>query len=246
MDPLYDGLIVESKVCTRVDLVDEHALAHFEHERVLERLVIAFRDREDLDVDSGAHILFCRADKIADVLKENDVEVIRTELVEGFLCHVRIHRTFAACVDLDGADTGRAHFFGVDGGIDVGFHDAYGVVVPECFDSAEKDGGLACARGSHDVGEECPVHLIAYADLLSNCIVLIIYADVDIDYFQVCHGISLLIYVEPQAAATVCTSWKLYEHLNPFRTDFAGACDDGYGNLKSLPAFMRQFLHAQI
>ena len=75
LDSLYECLVVEVEESTGIYLVYGDRLSHGVHQRVLERLVVALRKRQDLDVDSRSDILLRCADEVAYVLEEHDVEI---------------------------------------------------------------------------------------------------------------------------------------------------------------------------
>ena len=66
---------VEVEVRQQVDLVDQDELAGAEHQRVLQRLVLALGDRADHDPRVLADAELRRADEVADVLDDQQVDV---------------------------------------------------------------------------------------------------------------------------------------------------------------------------
>ena len=66
----------KSRCGQQVDLVDEHELAGAEHQRVLQRLVLALGDRADHHARVLADAELGRADEVADVLDDEQVEVV--------------------------------------------------------------------------------------------------------------------------------------------------------------------------
>ena len=71
---------VEVEVRQQVDLVDQHQLAGAEHQRVLERLLLALGDRGDHDPRVLADPELGRADEVADVLDHQQVDVVERQL----------------------------------------------------------------------------------------------------------------------------------------------------------------------
>ena len=71
-----NSLEVEVEVRQQVDLVDQHQLAGAEHQRVLERLVLALGDRGDHDPRVLADVELGRADEVADVLDHQQVDAL--------------------------------------------------------------------------------------------------------------------------------------------------------------------------
>ena len=72
-----EAVEVEVEVREQVDLVDQHELAGAEHQRVLERLVLALGDRGDHHPRVLADAELGRADEVADVLDHEQVDVRR-------------------------------------------------------------------------------------------------------------------------------------------------------------------------
>ena len=64
----------KSTCAEQVDLVDDHELAGAEHQRVLQRLVLALGDRGDHDPRVLADAELGRADEVADVLDDQQVD----------------------------------------------------------------------------------------------------------------------------------------------------------------------------
>ena len=167
-------------------------MADFEHERVLEGLVVTFRDREDLDVLRSAGVGLRRADEVADVLKEQEVEIFRRELFEGLAGHLGIHGAFAAGVDLDGTDAGIGHGLGIDGGVDVGLHDADLILILQRGDGREERRGLARTGRGHDVQHEGLLRFQFRAVRVGDAVVFIEDADIDVDDTEFSHSVLLL------------------------------------------------------
>ena len=72
-------LEVEVQVREQVDLVDQHQLAGAEHQRVLERLVLALGDRGDHHPRVLADPELGRADEVADVLDHEQVDLVERQ-----------------------------------------------------------------------------------------------------------------------------------------------------------------------
>ena len=77
MDPCRHSLIVKGEEFLCVDFIDQDNLADLEHQRIFEGLVIALGNGENLNVDTGAGVILCRADKISDILQKNQIEILR-------------------------------------------------------------------------------------------------------------------------------------------------------------------------
>jgi len=72
-------LQVELEVREQVDLVHDHDVDGTEHHRVLERLVLALRDRIHHRPRVGTDIELGRAHEVADVLDHEQVEIVERE-----------------------------------------------------------------------------------------------------------------------------------------------------------------------
>ena len=76
VDPVQQQVEVDVEVRQQVDLVHDHEVAGAEHERVLERLVLALRDRRDHHARVLADAELGRADEVADVLDHEQVDLV--------------------------------------------------------------------------------------------------------------------------------------------------------------------------
>ena len=100
-------------------------IAHTEHQRILQRLVVPFRNGEKNELKSGARIEFGRANEIANILQENDIEAFFSDGLNPFRNHLGIQMAFAGGVKLDGFDPRKISYgLGVDDGIHIRLHDA--------------------------------------------------------------------------------------------------------------------------
>ena len=104
---------VEIHVRQQVDLVQDEEIRRVEHVRILERLVVAFRHRQDHDLVRLAQIERRRADEIADVLDQQQAVVGELELRKRVRDHLRVQMTALSGVDLHRSRAGRAHAIGV-------------------------------------------------------------------------------------------------------------------------------------
>jgi hypothetical protein len=80
----------------QVDLVDEDEVARPEHERVLERLVLALRDRRHHDSAVLADAKLGRTDEVAHVRDHEQVDLVEREVAERRAHHVGIEMALAA------------------------------------------------------------------------------------------------------------------------------------------------------
>ena len=86
---------------------------------------MSFRNGKDHCVFGCPGIELCRAHKITDIFEHNEIEVIHAHLFKSLTAHIRIKVTHSAGMQLDDLfDAGIGNAFGVNIGIDIGFHDA--------------------------------------------------------------------------------------------------------------------------
>ena len=123
MDLAGELLFVEVEDRHRVDLVEDDGLRDLEDARVLVRFVVAFRYRQDHDLGVLAEIEVGRAHEVADVLDDDEIELVERQRGDGALDHVALEVAGAAGVDLDGRDAVRLDLLGVDLARDVAFDD---------------------------------------------------------------------------------------------------------------------------
>ena len=104
----------------------------------------------------GAGIEVGWAHEVADVLKEQVVEAVAVEGLEGHGDHAHLHMAHPAGVQLHGGDAGLLDLEGVHVGFQVGLDDAEGLDAPgtQLADEREQKRRLAGARARHDVHEE--------------------------------------------------------------------------------------------
>ena len=99
---------VEVEVRKQVDLVDQHELAGAEHERVLERLLLALCDSRDHDAGVLPHLELGRADEVAHVLDHEQVDLAQRQLRQRRAHHVRVQVALAAKARV-GVELGHRH-----------------------------------------------------------------------------------------------------------------------------------------
>ena len=86
----------KSRCGSRSILLITHELAGAEHQRVLERLVLALGDRADHHARVLADAELGRADEVADVLDHQQVELVERQLRQRRAHHVRVEVALAA------------------------------------------------------------------------------------------------------------------------------------------------------
>ena len=150
-------LIVKVEIILQVVLVHHQCLGGGEHQGVFLHLVVPLGDGEEGHPEALADVELRRAHQVADVLHENDVQVVQIELGE--------HLFNAHGLDVAGpvgVDLGDRNAHGVDGvGVnlsgDVPFNDPDAVALPQGVDEGYNGAGLACTGGAHDVDQ---AHLV--------------------------------------------------------------------------------------
>ena len=147
-------LLVEVEVRHRVDLVEDDRLGDLEDARVLVRLVVALGHRQDHDLRVLAQVEVGGTHQVADVLDDDQVELLERQRVDRALDHVALEVAGAAGVDLDRRDAVRLDLLGVDLARDVALDDRDAVAVAQGRDGGQDRRGLARARRGHQVEHE--------------------------------------------------------------------------------------------
>ena len=99
---------IEIQVRQQVDLVDQHELAGPEHQRVLQRLVLALGHRAHHHARILADAKLGRAHEVADVLDDQQVDLVERERRDRRADHVRVEMALAAESRV-GVDLGHRH-----------------------------------------------------------------------------------------------------------------------------------------
>ncbi len=120
VDVVEQPVEVEVEVRQQVDLVDEHELAGAEHQRVLERLVLALGHRAHHHARVLADPELGRADEVADVLDDQQIDLVERQRRDRRADHVGVEVTLAAEAGA-GVELGHRH---VQAGQAVGVHRA--------------------------------------------------------------------------------------------------------------------------
>ena len=142
---------VKVKVGQHVNLVDDKRVADCEDKRILEGLVVAFRDGENHYILHRACVKLCRADKVAHVFKYSKVNIPGSKLIEALLGHARIQMAHTAGVELDALYAGGGYLLRVHGGVNVCLHDADTELILQPCNGAHEGGGLAGTGGGHEI-----------------------------------------------------------------------------------------------
>ena len=186
-----DALVeVEVEVRRNVDLVDEQHVADREHERVLQRLVVALRHGENHGVFHGAGVKLRRADEVADVLEDGEVDVLGAEALKALARHARVEVAHAAGVQLDNLRTAGGDGRGVDVGVDIGLHDADAQIVLQGVDGRHEGRGLAAAGRGHEVEQEGVIALEFFAQQICLPVVVFKNALFDFEHAECIHDLT--------------------------------------------------------
>jgi hypothetical protein len=154
---VFNHLKIQVEIGQQVDLVDQGGIADPEHQGVFNGFVFTFGDREHHHALVLADIEFGRADQIADVLHDEQVDGIQVQVGHGPFDHVGRQVAVAAefvGVDLDHRCTAFGQLVGVVGGADVPHHDGTPQGRHDGLQAADQGGGLAGARGTHHIHDK--------------------------------------------------------------------------------------------
>ncbi|VTR68678.1 hypothetical protein DESC_720056 [Desulfosarcina cetonica] len=148
---------VEIEIGQKVDLVEQGGVAFPEHQGVFGRFVLAFGDRQDHHALVLADVELGRADQVADVLHDEQVDAVKIQAGHGAFDHMGRQVAIAAefvGVDLHDRRTGLGQSVGINRGADV-THD-HGATQPwhDAGQGFLQGGGLARTRRTHHVEHE--------------------------------------------------------------------------------------------
>ncbi len=130
----------------QVGLVDDHEIGGAEHVRVLQRLVITLRHRDDDDLGLLPDVEERRAHEVPHVLDEQQRALARRQSLDRLLHHRGVEVTAGSGVDLDGACPGVLDPLCVEQRLLVSLDDADLPAALELGDGALEKRGLARAR----------------------------------------------------------------------------------------------------
>ena len=149
---LNDLVHVEIKIRQNVDLVDYKRIADLEYKRIFQRLVVSLRNGEDHGVFRGARVKLRRANEVADVFENDEVEIVRSHFRKSLTGHVCVEVAHAAGVQLDHLFNARMRdALGVNVGVYIRFHYADVHFIAELFDRARQGRCLAAAGRRHEI-----------------------------------------------------------------------------------------------
>ena len=157
VEVVQEALEVEVEVRQQVDLVDQHELAGAEHQRVLQRLVLALGDRGDHHARVLADAELGRADEVADVLDDQQVDLVQRQRGQRRAHHVGVEVALAAearvGVELRHRHVQAGEPVGVDRALHVALEHADAHAVEPSASSALEQRRLAGARRAHQVDD---------------------------------------------------------------------------------------------
>ena len=115
---------------------------------------MSFRNGKDHGVLYCTGVEFRRADQIADVFQDHEIQRLGSEALKSLGSHACVQMAHAAGVKLDDFGTGLFDGGCINIGIDVGFHDADLEVVFQSRDGAFQGSGLTGSGRAHQVQQE--------------------------------------------------------------------------------------------
>ena len=142
----------EIDIGRKVDLVDNEHIQTAINVGVFVGLVVAFGHGSDKDVGVRAKLESGRADEVADVLDDDQIQILERQLCQRHFDHVGIQMAIATGVDLDCGHAGCDDFVCVnrDGG-SVSFDHAKLDPGRQPFDGLKDETGFSSSRRSHQV-----------------------------------------------------------------------------------------------
>src|SRR5262245_24072221 len=193
------ALDIEIKMRQEVNLRQDHCARGGKRVRIFERLVVAFGHREDRDLLRLAEIEPRRADKIADILNEEDRVWLGRQIVERVPYHMSVEMAAAAGVDLNRGDAGRADALSVERGFLVALDHRDRHCCLQQLDGLDQQRGLPRARARDEIDSEYPRRVQALAILAGVGIVPsqnVLLDEHEIGRWSRCHAIvSLMVMV---------------------------------------------------
>ena len=107
----------------QIGLVDQDKLDRAKHERVFQRLVLAFGHGKDHDPDVLPDLELRRTDEIADILDDEQIDVLERETRKSMSDHIRVEVTLTAeariSVHLGNGNAEALEPVGIEGGLHV-------------------------------------------------------------------------------------------------------------------------------
>ena len=164
---------LKSQARCQIKLADDHRVGLVEHGRIFQRLVLAVGDGEQHDAQVLAQIIAGRADEVADVLDDEEVQPGHIQLLDSAGHHVRFEMADRAGGDLDDRRAGLAQAAGVVVGGQVADNDGGLEARAEPADGFADQRRFSRAGGGKDIDDQNPARPEEAAVALGQAVVLL-------------------------------------------------------------------------
>ena len=185
-----DLIHVKVKVGQNVHFVDNQGIAHGEHQRVLQGLVMPLGDGEDHHVFGSAGVKLRRTNQIAHILQHRQIQVFGSQLAEPLPGHPGVQMAHAAGVELDGYCPGAGDGLGVHLRVDVCLHHTDAELALQGFNRPLQGGGLPGAGRGHQVHQEGLFCLQLRTQPIGLPVVVFKNTFLDLNYSDMCHALT--------------------------------------------------------
>src|ERR671911_1462583 len=159
-------LQIEVQMLQQIHFVDQYQVGRAEHERVLQRLLLTFRDGVDHDPDVLTHPELRRTHQVPHVLDDKYVYVVEREFAEAGADHVGVQMALAAetrvGIHLHQRDVETGQPVGVQGSLHVALQDAQTKPAAQPLQGTLQQRRLSCSRRAHHVYRvrPCPIEQV--------------------------------------------------------------------------------------
>lgn len=167
-----DLVQIKIKIRKHIRLVDDHCAAALKDERVFERLVVALGNRKNHQIQMCAGVKFRRTDKIADILQNDEIQSLRTKLLQTLAGHGGVEMAHAARVQLNDLRAGVRDGVRIDVGVDIRLHHAHAQRSLQQRQQAQQRRRLAGAGRGHQIDEISALRAQLGAKRRSLCVVI--------------------------------------------------------------------------
>jgi hypothetical protein len=148
------ALHIKVHVGQQIDLIEQHGGGNVKHERIFLGLVVALGNAQKRHLAILAHVELGRADQIADVFDEKDVEAVRSRLLAASWTWELVRWAAALGVDLHGLGAGGGHAAGIVVGLQVALDDGHVHLVAQVGQSAFEQRGFARPGRAHEIEDQ--------------------------------------------------------------------------------------------
>jgi hypothetical protein len=138
----------------KIDLIDKDHVSFVEHDRILLRLFGAFRYTANDSAQGLAEIEGRWTDEIANVLDNEQIEVVYGECLECAFDHARIEMAHGSGRDLMGANAERFNPLGIEVGLKIAFNDGDPQLSAKSVERSFEQRRLSCSGRRHQVHDE--------------------------------------------------------------------------------------------